>query len=69
MKNPYEYIFTGPNKLFERLEKLFEQTDNHHHLITGVSALFALWGQDLVSVVHIIEGFFFKKTCDNFVGT
>ena len=28
----------------------------------------ALWGQDLLSIVHIREDFF-KKTCENFVGT
>ena len=37
--------------------------ENHHHLITRVSAIkrlrlyvFALWGQDLVSIVRIREG-------------
>ena len=64
METPCKYIFTGPDTLVERLEKCLELTGNcstnYHHLITGVSAIkrlslyvFALWGQDLVSVVRI----------------
>ena len=57
--------------LVERLEKCLELTrncsTNNHHLITGVNAIkrlrlyvFALWGQDLVSVVRIREGPYYR---------
>ena len=47
---------------------------NYHHLIPGVSTIkslslyvFALWGRDLVSVVHIKKGLyyrgFFERKC------
>ena len=64
---PYENIFSGQDKLLERLEKLLV-TENHHHLITAVSTIkmlssyvFALWDQDLVSVVRITEGPYYQR--------
>ena len=64
---PYEYIFSGQDKLLERLEKLLV-TENHHHLITAVSLIkrlslyvFALWDQDLASIVRITEGPYYQR--------